>query len=154
MKKVLAMLGLLVLCVSVSHAGTPKDQSPNSWTNFMHGNAVIGSTVSVANGINNFSMGAPGTSQGQNCQVCLTRLILQLGTNSTGYLLESGTTDYTLLGQGLGQTFGVNTIQIIEDHLGPLCFQNGNTPSVNIVGTTQASGADWEGFIDCGGSRN
>lgn len=148
---------LVLGMVGLSQAATPKDQNPNSWTNFMHGNAVIGSSMTVA-GINNFALPAPGTSQGINCQTCLTRIMLQLTQGSTAFLLENGTTDYIILGGGLGANTGStpNTIALPEDHLGPLCFQNGNTASVNILpvtGTNPAS-VNFEGFVDCGGSRN
>lgn len=157
MKKWLLSLMLFLGAVSLSYAGTPKDQNPNSWYNFQHGNAVIGSSFTAA-GINNFALPAPGTSQGQNCQTCLTKLILQLSGSATAYLLESGTTDYVILGQGLsvGSSSTVNTLSLPEDHLGPLCAQNGNTFSVNILPTSGANPAavDFEGFVDCGGSRN
>lgn len=157
MKKLLAVFGMLGMLGAVGFAGTPKDQSPNSWSGFMHGNAVIGSSFTVA-GINNFALPAPGTSQGQNCQTCLTRIILQMTQASTAYILESGTTDYTILGYGLGANTGAapNTIALPEDHLGPLCFQNGNTASVNVLpvsGSNPAS-VNFEGFVDCGGARN
>lgn len=154
MKKVLAVLGLMLGLVGLSHAGTPKDQNPNSWSNFMHGNAVIGSSMTTA-GINQFAAPAPGTSQGQNCQTCLTKIILQLSAASTAYILEGGTTDYIILGQGLASS-GVNTLSLPEDHLGPLCFQTGNTAIFNILPITGSNPAsvNFEGFVDCGGSRN
>ena len=159
MKKLLAVCSLLLLAVGLSYAATPKDQSPNQWTNFMHGNAIIASTFSVT-GTPFWSVTAPGTSQGVSCQTCLTKILLQLSNSASTYILEgstalgvNATTDYIILGQGLGAAGTYNTLVLPEDHLGPLCFQNGNTVFFNEPVST-FSVVDVEGFTDCGGSRN
>jgi hypothetical protein len=157
MRKLLALFGLIGFIASTGFAATIKDQAPIGGYNYMHGNALIGSSMTVS-GINMFALPAPGTSQGQSCQTCLTRMILQLTQASTAYILENGTTDYIILGGGLGANTGAapNTISLPEERLGPLCFQNGNTATVNILPITGSNPAtvNYEGYVDCGGSRN
>lgn len=157
MKKLLAVMGLILSAVSVSMAGGIKDQPPLGGYNYTHGNQVIFSSMTGA-GINYYAAPAPGTAQGTNCQTCLTKMILQLTQASTAYILESGATDYIILGSAIGASTGAlgNTISLPEEHLGPICAQPGNTFQFNILPITGANPAtvNAEGYVDCGGSRN
>lgn len=161
MKKLLGIIALVFGVVSLSHAGTPVEhfymgQPPLS-------NTTIIKSTNTSTQVNVTMSVAPGTvSNGGSsisCRNCFTRFFVQESTNVVLNILDGGTTDYAINGIALGAS-GVNTLNIVEDHLGPLCFTTGNTTTFNAVvtgaftGTANPISVTAEGYTNCGGTNN
>ena len=162
MKRLLAVFGLLLGFVAISHAGTPQEnlymsQPPLSGTTILASSATtIGSanltlTVSTPAVVNS----GGGTFNGRNC---FTKFVVQMSTYSVLTIADNQTTKWTIYGIGLGTT-GVSTISLPEDHLGPWCTAVGDqtiftlTSSANSI-ATQSESINVEGYTTYGGILN
>jgi len=164
MKKLLALITFVGLFAAAKplFAGTALDQAGQNnqgpYTNtsiFTSSNPTSGgaATITLTTTTKNSS------GQTINCRNCLTRIILQMSVGTTFYLIDGaatvGTTNYVVYGAGLGAS-GTNTLNIVEDHLGPLCSSGPNmtltmpAPSVNTVNNV----INIEGYTYCGYANN
>jgi hypothetical protein len=142
MKRIIVLCGML-LVGGVLHAGTPLDQGAQTYAGPYSNTTLLGNSTGF------FTLPAVSKSSGGTTysgRNCLTRIIAQLSTSSTFYLLDGNTTSYVIYGQGLGSS-GVNTLNVSEDHLGPLCGTAGNTMTLNLApASTSGNVVDYEGF--------
>lgn len=153
MKRMLLGLGMLLgLCV-VSYAATPQEtyftgQEP------LYNTTIIGSTSTIQGGTSAtvtvpapvaFSSGGSSTA-GRNC---FTKILAQLDSGATMYILDGPTTDYYVIGQDLGAAPG-NTISLNEETKGPLCFTAGNSTTFNLTTTKNNNVVDFEGYTSYG----
>jgi hypothetical protein len=160
MKRLIAVFGLLLGMVAISHAGTPQEnyymsQPPLSSTSITastastNGTATLTLTVSTPAVVNS----GGGTFNGRNC---FTKFVVQVETGTVVTIADVNTTVWTLYGAGLGTT-GTNTLTLPEDHLGPFCTGAGHQTlftltSSGIAGNPQA--IDVEGYTTYGGTNN
>lgn len=161
MKKLLAGIGLfgiaLLGAVTMSRAGTPVDTYFSGQFPFSN-TTVVGSTQTTVGTANLRISIAPTTgSQGSACRTCFTKFFVQIPTTTILNVLDAATTSYVIDGAGIGTT-GTNTVQVNEDHLGPLCLTAGNTVTLNSVATSgnaiNHQSFSWEGYTQCGGANN
>jgi hypothetical protein len=161
MKKVLAVFGLLLGMVALSHAGTPQDnyysgQPPLSAATILAssattvGTATLTLTVVTPTVVNS----GGGAFNGRNC---FTRFVVQIPTTTVVTIADNLTTVWTLYGSGIGTT-GTNTLSLPEDHLGPFCTGAGHqtvftlTPTNGLAANPQAINV--EGYTEYGGTNN
>lgn len=159
MKKIVALVGLLLGLSSVSYAGTPME-TYFSGQSGLSNTTVIGSTASTVGTANLVAAIAPVAGAGaasSTCRVCLTKFLVQIETMTVVSILDGATTGYTILGAGLGTT-GTNTLALPEDHLGPYCASAGNTLTINSITTNgitaNPQAISYEGYTNCGGTAN
>lgn len=163
MKKMLSVMALLLGMASLSHAGTPRETFFQNQFPMSNSSIVISTYTGSGAVQTSLSMSqAPGSVNGSSCRNCFTRFYVQMSTNVVLNVvdgLSAGTTVYLINGVGLGAS-GVNSLNLAEDHLGPLCLTAGNTTVFNavatvpFVGTASPVAVNVEGYTDCGGSNN
>jgi hypothetical protein len=155
MKKLLVMVSMLFLG-ALARAGVPIDQSPTNyqgpyWDSTLYISSVAASGQSLVSTFTAVTKGQSGYTA--SARICLTKLILQMTTGTTFYLIDgsltAGTTIQTIFGAGLGSS-GTNTLVLTEDHLGPLCGTAGNALTLNMPAPSSATVNnlyDAEGFV-------
>jgi hypothetical protein len=137
MKKLILAGGLLcaiLLSFGKAHAATPLDQAGQNAQGPYWNTTLLASSAPASSFNATIIFPALTKSSGGqtiNARNCLTRLVLQMSVGTTFYLLDGGTTDYVIYGFGLG-TSGTNTLNLAEDHLGPLCGTAGNTMTLSM----------------------
>lgn len=161
MKKLLAVVGLFLGLGSFAHAGTPQEtyfqgQAPLSGTTILASTASVTSagtfvlTVATPTAINY----GGGTYNGRNC---FTKFVVQVPTTTVVTIADNLTTKWTLYGIGLGAS-GVNTKDLIEDHLGPWCTAAGDQTVFTLTNTggisTVPQAINVEGYTTYGGTNN
>lgn len=159
MKKLLAVFGLTLGLVGISHAGTPQEtyfqgQAPLS------GNTILVSSASTSSANITLVVSTPtavnsggGTYTGRNC---FTRFVVQVSTAATFTVKDNNATVWTFYGLGIGAS-GVNTLSLPEDHLGPLCTAAGDQTSfviTNSAGSNLPESINVEGYTTYGGTLN
>lgn len=153
----IGLLGLLIGFASVGQAGTPQDSFYSGQAPFSN-TSIVGST-GTANATSALSVTlAPGSVNGASCRNCFTKFFVQIPTTTIINIVDgtsSGTTVYAVDGLGLGAS-GVNSVQLTEDHLGPLCTTAGNSTVINVssAGTLVHQMVNYEGYTACGGTNN
>lgn len=157
MKKLLGMLGLVLGLGAVAFAGTPQEQPLPGQIPYSNTTISV-STFSTASNVNLSMTLAPGTlynGVSASCRNCFTNWFVEIPTTTVVSFLDlsSGTTFYTIDGQGLASS-GVNALSSPRDHLGPLCGSAGHSTQINLVNTTGVSTnhqlANVEGYTQCG----
>lgn len=154
MKKYLALFGLLFGLAGLSYAGTPQEtyfsgQGPLS------GTSIYASTASVTSvGTYTLTVATPTAINGAPGRNCFTRFFVQIPTTTVVGIANNTTTLWTINGLGLGSS-GVNTLQIIEDHLAPFCTTAGNSTVFTLTNTLGSSLnpsiINVEGYVTYGG---
>lgn len=144
MKKILIMFGAL-LVTGALHAAIPLDQNPQANQEAYYDTPLLGNSTGF------LTIAAPTAkivgSTSYNGKNCLTRLIVQMTTSATFYLLDGNTTAYILYGQAFGAT-GPNTLNIAQQHLEPICATSGNAMTLNMTpASTGVNVANYEGYI-------
>lgn len=161
MKKCLAIVGLMLGLAGISRAGTPQETYFLGQSN-LSGVSILASTASVSsNGNFTLTVATPtvlysggGTYQGRNC---FTKFVVQVPTTTVVTIADGDTTKWTLYGVGFGAS-GVNTKDLIEDHLGPWCTSVGNKTLFTLTNTaglsTNPAAINVEGYTTYGGTLN
>ena len=164
MKRLLAVFGLLLGFVALSHAGTPQEngQQPFQAASYS-ATSILASSASIVPSANlTVTVATPTVinSGGQaiNGRNCFTRFIVQMSTGSVFTIADNATTKWTLYGIGLGTT-GVTTLSLPEDHLGPWCTAVGDqtvftitSSALSLAGNSQSINV--EGYVTYGGTNN
>lgn len=160
MKKVIALIGLLLGLASISHAGTPQENLYQSQAP-LSGTTIIASSASTTSATNlTLVVSTPttinsggGVYTGRNC---FTRILVQMSSATVLTIQDNNTVKWTINGLGLGAS-GVNTLSLPEDHLGPFCTAAGDQTSFILTSTSGGvvpQTVNVEGYTTYGGTNN
>jgi len=161
MKKCLAIVALMFGFAAIGRAGTPQENFYMGQAN-LSGTTILASTASTTSSGNfTLTIATPtvlysggGAYQGRNC---FTKFVVQVPTTTVVTIADGDTTKWTLYGVGFGAS-GVNTKDLIEDHLGPLCHSVRKKTFFTLTNahgiSTNPASINVEGYTTYGGTLN
>ena len=147
MKKVIALMGLLLGLASISHAGTPQEITVNGpYTN----SSIYGSSVTTGSGFT--ILAAPSSKNSVPGRYCFNEIQV-VAANTVGVYFIDGSTVPTNTNNFLVTGLTTSTVNNINTpHLEPLCFTAGNQAGIYSTGIATYTYAGYISYGGAGGS--
>src|ERR1700689_148014 len=144
MKKVIALLGLLLGLASVSHALSPQETTINGpYSN----SSVYGSTVTT--GTSSLILPVPSSKNGISGRYCFESAQVIAANTVLVYLVDGSTTPTNTNNYLIGGLTTSTANSFNPPHLEPLCFTAGNEAGIYATGVATIT---YSGYIAYGGA--